>query len=419
MIYYIDRENGRGDGLSPDFPRPDYRDLELRPGDKVLFRRGTVMRERLETVSGEKGNPVVYGAYGEGEAPRFLGSVDLGGAGNWEMASPNIWRCVNRPETEACNFIFDGGISCGTLRWSPGELSGQGDFFDECYGFSSKKLPCTGGLYLWSEKNPADAYGRIECAVFGGRNLADARHDIRIENLSFEMSGVHGVSGKGIRTELFGCRFRFIGGCVWSAERQIRFGNAVEFWNLCEDTSVENCIVDEIYDSCVTHQGGVDCLPARHVRISRNLFSRYGMAAYECRDRLPVDTEFSLNLCENAGCGFSSLGATVPRNSEIYPEPMGHHIFIWRIEKATQDGELRIFRNVFADAPQGAAVYSSIAPEAEAQIYMSENLYRMEKREFYCRMGGRNYDGFEDYWKHTGKDADSVDASENGYGRET
>lgn len=191
----------------------------------------------------------------------------------------------------------------GTLRWSLDELAGQGDFFDECYGFSSKKLPCTGGLYLWSEKNPAEAYGRIECAVFGGRNLADARHDIRIENLSFEMSGVHGVSGKGIRTEIFGCRFRFIGGCVWSAERKIRFGNAVEFWNICEDTSVESCIFDEIYDSCVTHQGGADCLPARHVRISRNLFSRYG-GAYELPRPLPVDTEFSRISVRMRAVGF-------------------------------------------------------------------------------------------------------------------
>lgn len=417
MIFYIDRENGKGNGVSPDSPRSDYRDLDIRPGDKILFRRGTVMRERLLTVSGEKGNPTVYGAYGEGEMPRFIGSVDLCHVENWKLVSPNIWRCVNRPDTEACNFIFDGGASCGTLRWSLDELSGQGDFFDECYGFTAQKLPCDGGLYLRSEKNPAEFYDQIECAVFGGRNLADARHDIRIENLSFEMSGVHGVSGKGIRTEIFGCRFRFIGGCVWNAERKIRFGNAVEFWNICENTRVENSIFDNIYDSCVTHQGGAECQPAQHVHICCNIFSNYGMAAYECRDRLPIDALFFENLCENAGCGFSSLGETIPRNSEIYPEPMGHHIFIWRINRATEGGELRIFRNVFGNAPHGAATYSTISPEAEMQIYMNKNLYRMEKMQFYCRMGGRNYDNFVNYQKNTGKDADSVNANENEYRR--
>ena len=128
MIYYIDRENGRGDGLSPDFPRPDYRDLELRPGDKVLFRRGTVMRERLETVSGEKGNPVVYGAYGEGEAPRFLGSVDLGGAGNWEMASPNIWRCVNRFDGAPASFRGRGISSTNAMDFPLKSCLARADF---------------------------------------------------------------------------------------------------------------------------------------------------------------------------------------------------------------------------------------------------------------------------------------------------
>lgn len=410
MIYYIDRINGRGDGLSPQNPRADYRDLSLLPGDKVLFRRGTVMRERLITTCGENGNPIVYGAYGEGESPRFIGSVDLCRRVDWEPVRPNIWRCVNRPETEACNFIYNDGASCGTLRWSMEELSAQGDFFDECYGFSAKKQPCRGELYLWSEKNPAEFYKSIECAVLGGRNLADAGRDMRIENLCFEMSGVHGVSGKGIRTEIFGCRFRFIGGCVWSAERKIRFGNAVEFWNICEDTSVENCLFDEIYDSCVTHQGGTDCQPAKHVRFMRNLFSKYGMAAYECRDRLPLDAEFSMNICEDAGRGFSMLGDTIPRNSEIYPEPMGHHIFIWRISSATEDGELRIEKNIFGSAPYGAAVYSTIAPEAEAQIHMKENLYRMRERNFYCRFGGINYENFEEYQKSTKKDAESIRA---------
>lgn len=409
MIYYIDRIHGRGDGKSPQHPRADYRDLALMPGDKVLFRRGTVMRERLITVSGREGAPIVYGAYGEGEPPCFIGSVDLCHRESWECVRPNVWRCVKRPDTEACNFIFDGGASCGTLRWSLEDLCGQGDFFDECYGFSSQKLPCTGGLYLWSEKNPAEVYRQIECAVFGGRNLADAGRDMRIENLCFAMSGVHGVSGKGIRTEIFGCRFRYIGGCVWSRERKIRFGNAVEFWNICEDTSVENCRFDEIYDSCVTHQGGgAECQPACHVRIARNLFSNYGMAAYECRDKLPIDTEFSMNLCENAGCGFSSLGDTIPRNSEIYPEPMGHHIFIWRIPSATEGGELRIISNLFENAAHGAAVYSTASAEAEAQIHMQHNLYRMRERAFFCRFGGKNYENFGEYQIEIKKDTESI-----------
>lgn len=408
MIYYIDRENGCGDGMSAASPRRDYRDLLLLPGDRVLFRRGTKMRERLDVTSGEKNAPITYGSYGEGELPCFVGSVSLNRTSDWEEIRPCVWRSVNRPDTEACNFIYDEGRSCGTLRWSLDELISQGDFFDECFGFTAKRVPCDGSLYLYSHGNPADYYDSIECAVHGGRNLADAKRDVILENLAFENSGVHGFSGKGIRTSVIGCRFRFIGGCVWDLKSKIRFGNAVEFWNVAEDVRVENCIFDNIYDSCVTHQGGAECQPAVHVYMTKNSFSSYGMAAYECRDILPIDTLFSDNICRDAGGGFSALEQTIPRNSEIYPEPMGHHIFIWRIPKATEGGSLLIERNLFADAFQGAAIYSIISSEAEAQITIRNNIYRMHQRNFYCRFGGKNYDDFAEYQRDTGCDMNSV-----------
>lgn len=104
----------------------------------------------------------------------------------------------------------------------------------------------------------------------------------------------------------------------------------------------------------------------------------------------------------------STLGDTVPRNSEIYPEPMGHHVFIWRIPAATEGGSLVMEQNIFGNAPQGAAVYSTAAPSAEAQILMRQNLYRMEKRAFFCRFGGKNYKDFEEYRNETKKDAESI-----------
>ena len=87
MIYYIDRIHGQGDGTSPQHPRADYRDLALMPGDTVLFRRGTVMRERLITVSGAPGAPITYGAYGEGEPPCFIGSVALCHEEDWNVSA--------------------------------------------------------------------------------------------------------------------------------------------------------------------------------------------------------------------------------------------------------------------------------------------------------------------------------------------
>ena len=99
------------------------------------------------------------------------------------------------------------------------------------------------------------------------------------------------------------------------------------------------------------------------------------MAAFEYRDKLPIDSIFEGNTCQNAGCGFAMLGEELPRRSEIWPQPMGHHIFLWRIDQATKGGGVRIANNHFGPAPVGSAIYSIITKEAEAQIVLENNMY--------------------------------------------
>ena len=62
------------------------------------------------------------------------------------------------------------------------------------------------------------------------------------------------------------------------------------------------------------------------------------MAAYEQRDKMPIYAEFCNNICEDAGEGFSCLGEIMPRRSEIWPQPMGHHIFLWKMTEAMENG---------------------------------------------------------------------------------
>ena len=38
-------------------------------------------------------------------------------------------------------------------------------------------------------------------------------------------------------------------------------------------------------------------------------------------------------------------GDEAPRSSEIWPQPMGHHIFLWRMESATEGGYVEIKNN--------------------------------------------------------------------------
>jgi hypothetical protein len=131
------------------------------------------------------------------------------------------------------------------------------------------------------------------------------------------------------------------------------------------------------------------------------------MAAFEYRDVLPIDSSFENNVCLNAGCGFAMLGEELPRYSEIWPEPMGHHIFLWRIPKASEGGSLKIVNNHFGPAPVGAAIYSIISKEAEAQITLDNNTYT-ENDTLLNHFGGKSYADLEEYKSETGKDKNST-----------
>ena len=130
------------------------------------------------------------------------------------------------------------------------------------------------------------------------------------------------------------------------------------------------------------------------------------MAAFEYRDKLPINSSFTDNVCLNAGCGFAMLGEALPRKSEIWPQPMGHHIFMWRIPEASEGGSLVIKNNFFGSAPVGAAIYSIISPEAEAQVTIDNNRYT-KNDVLLNRWGGENYNDLEAYKAATGNDKNS------------
>ena len=375
--YYIDPQNGKAgnSGLKAEEPLITNKGLQIKPGDKMLFKRGSFIRDELGNVDGEAGMPVLYGAYGEGQNPVFCGSVDVSRKEDWAEELNGIWRCIFPLETEVCNFVFNGS-QCGALQWEKEDLKQVGDWWDSAFGKSDISEE-ERQVLVYCNQNPAEYFEHIECVLRVHRSLANTGHDMIIRDLTFCNNGVHGIAGEkpGRNLVVSNCRFEYIGGAVWSKQRKIRFGNGVECWNVAENVTVEKCIFYEIYDSGVTHQGAKDCQAANGLWIKKNIFVSCGMAAYEQRDVLPLKGAFADNVCVNAGCGFSHLRTLLPRMSEIWPQPMGHHIFLWRIEKPTKGSNFLIENNTFLNAPHGFAVYSIICKEAEEQICFEENIF--------------------------------------------
>ncbi|MCX7825711.1 MAG: right-handed parallel beta-helix repeat-containing protein, partial [Verrucomicrobiae bacterium] len=110
------------DGLSPHSP---WRSLEkvnaaeLRPGDKVLFKRGDIWRGQLVPQSGEEGAPITYGAYGKGARPLLLGSVSRNDSRDWQHEGGHIWSTGKTAFTE-----LESRDDLASLRWSVHTESG-------------------------------------------------------------------------------------------------------------------------------------------------------------------------------------------------------------------------------------------------------------------------------------------------------
>ena len=313
-----------------------------------------------------------------------------------------------RIDGDVGNFLLDGACSA-TFRWDEEKLSQQGDFFDSRFadGEQRRRNYSKQKILFYSIKNPAEYYKNIECISYSTRVLGVIKSNIVIENICFQNSGVHALAGAGKNVAIRGCRFENIGGCAWNSDLRIRFGNGVEFWNYGENVLIENCVFKNVYDSCVTHQGGgEELLPAKKFVCVNNKFDTYGMAALELRDIVSQGFYFNENECKNAGCGFAMLGEELPRSSEIWPMPMGHHVFLWRMERATVGGLVEIKNNFFGEALVGAAIYSIIAPEAEKQFVIDGNTYTANET-LLVRYGGQNFKDFLEYVNITKNDENS------------
>ncbi len=415
MIYYVDSVAGKpeNDGCSVATPKHHYRALDIKPGDTVLIKAGSTFRDCLATPDGEEGKPITWDMYGEGAKPLFLGSFDASDPAMWhETEDKHIWAYDGEIENDVCNLIFGCDEACGVLAWEYEDLNAQGKWHYTHMGYDSpgRSFPpeLVGKpkiLYLYSVENPAAYYGHIECAVYGHRCLLTGRNYVNINNMSGKYSGVHVYGQSFVKSvSIKNCDFRFIGGCVWDRIQHIRFGNGIEVWEYGEDVTVENCYFDEVYDSCTTHQGFINEKPCLRMNIVNNIFKNYGMAAYELRDRIAVDSHFDNNVCLGAGRGFSLQGETPPRKSELWPQPMGHHLFIWRIYAPSENGSITVHGNIFHDAPYGAAVYSTIAPEAEKQLRFSNNVYYKAEDDYLIRLGGKNY-GKNDFARYQSEQA--------------
>ncbi len=359
--YYISDSGNdtTGDGTldSPFRSAAGLKNVILKSGDAVLFKRGGIYRGQITVSAG-----VVYGSYGEGDKPLIMQSKrNYADPSLWvETAWDNVWKC-----TESLNNVGIIGYDHDLFDFSEASYNElYGDIYNmNTLGFKgpadmNKDLAfysvlssdvalykannpngasiAANELYVYSTQgNPGSRFNSIEIGekenIFTG-----TANNVILDNLSVKFTGAHGMGGAG------GCKNRTVTNCVWSwlggsvltaatsTSAAVNYGNAVEIYGACNGYYVENNWMYQLYDTGVTHQysGGEESIAQENVYYTGNLieYVHWGIEFYN----RPSSTGASLpndytrdvydyyNVCRMGGYGWGSITRNRTNGARLY-----------------------------------------------------------------------------------------------------
>jgi alpha-galactosidase len=248
--------------ITPDMALDEVNELEVMPGDKVLFQRGGVWRGQLQPRSGKPGHPITYGAFGEGAKPVIQPSYARQSHGDWREVravregadSTGLWKTESGAAADIGNVIFDNGMKgCAFKKCRLEEVKNDLDFWCD---------PATFAVYMKSPVNPAERFASIELCEKVHCIEEAKMHDVVYDGLALRYTAAHGIGGDGVkRITVRDCDIGWIGGGYLYYDKKgngVRYGNGIEFWANCEDVLVESNRVYECWDAALTNQSNED-----------------------------------------------------------------------------------------------------------------------------------------------------------------
>ena len=208
--YYVNATTGSdaNDGLTPGTAWQTISEVNGRgfnPGDNIYFERGQTWREKLMVPSsGSSGNPITFGTYGSGNAPKILRSVAKNSTGDWTDEGGNLWYAGSA--TEIINVIYDSEASEATMVELKASLDTQGEAW---YDAPNDRI------YVYSVGNPATAYsGSIEIALREHAIDVNDKAYITIDGFDIRYTGDDAIYANYVATGsnliVQNCNFKFI-----------------------------------------------------------------------------------------------------------------------------------------------------------------------------------------------------------------
>ena len=314
--YYVSSLSGslENDGLSAGnalLSIEQVNNLDLKPGDTVLFERGSVFRGNLLPVSGTQQQKVTYSSYGQGSLPVIMGSVSIFDlADKLEKLDDYIYGFPCNADIG--NVIINEGEAFGIKKFALYDLVNPLDYF---YDRNS------GVFFIYADQDivslingKSSQYYSVEFCVT--QNLIDLsnKHDIVFKELEIKNGGAHGFGGSEVYNVLIeGCCISYMGGGFLKYDEDnnpVRYGNGVEFYNSAAGNAVDSCEIFEIFDTAVTNQGSQNGASQTNISYTNNVIYNCGMSAFELwlkgKNTVMSDIAFSGNQVSNIGYGFSS-----------------------------------------------------------------------------------------------------------------
>ena len=138
----------------------------------------------------------------------------------------------------------------------------------ENFGIPSLDWDTLGELYLRCDAgNPGEVFDSIEALTRRHMFFVKNNENVTIENLCIKYVGTHAISASSTRgLTVIGCEIGWIGGAIqhyfgtdpnYPEGRRgsvTRYGNGVEIYGSCDNYTVKNCYIYQVYDAAITHQ---------------------------------------------------------------------------------------------------------------------------------------------------------------------